>query len=77
MKQIDSIGRKHHVSSTPEAAKEKGPAHSEREEGDQASEAACRTNNPFVKGQITAPVVRCAGAAAVRSCVGVVGPTRG
>jgi hypothetical protein len=43
---IDSFRRKHHGPSAPEAAKEETPAVSEREEGDQTAEEACRSGSP-------------------------------
>ena len=43
---IDSIKRKHHGPSAPEAAKEETPAVPEREEGDQTAEKTCRRGNP-------------------------------
>ena len=43
---IDSIKRKHHGPSAPEAAKEETPAVSEREEGDQTAEKTCRRGSP-------------------------------
>src|ERR1700674_1825928 len=43
---IDSIRRRHHGPSAPEAAKEETPAVPEREEGDQTAEEACRRGSP-------------------------------
>jgi hypothetical protein len=43
---IDSIRRKHHGPSAPEAAKKETPAVPEREEGDQTAEEACRSGSP-------------------------------
>jgi len=43
---IDSIRRKHHGPSAPEAAKEETPAVPEREEGDQTAEEACWRGSP-------------------------------
>jgi hypothetical protein len=43
---IDSIRRKHHGPSAPEAAKEETPAVPEREEGDQTAEEAGRSGSP-------------------------------